>query len=190
MKILSGAAMAALSRSPLPLAVLVEMDLTAPLFLNTGGIDLVVGGSTYYGTKGLGKIEPVQDSAAEIKPMRFELSGVGPEMIALALAEPVQGKAVRVKMAIFDPDTYQVLDVRLRWAGKIDLFQIKDGADGKAILSCTAEHEGIHLVRPIVSYFSHSEQQRLHSGDLAFQYQADQFEQKILWPDRYFGRKQ
>lgn len=188
MKILSGPAIAALSRSPLPLAVLVEMDLTAPLFLNTGGIDLSIGGNTYYGTRGLGRIEPVMDSAAEVKPLKFELACAGQDMVALALAEPVQGKAVRVKLAIFDPDTYVVLDSRLRWAGRIDLFQITDGADGKCVLSCTAEHEGIHLTRPSASYFSDAEQRRINATDAAFQYQVDQLDRRILWPDRGYGR--
>lgn len=188
MKTLSTAAAAALSRSPLPIAALVEMDLSSPLFLNTGGIDLVIASSTYYGTKGLGKIEPVMDSPAEVKPVRFELACAGPEMVALALAEPVQGKAVRIKLAIFDPDTYEVLDVRLRWAGKIDLFQVTDGADGKCLLSCTAEHAGIHLTRPTARYFSDSEQRRISAIDAAFQYQVDQLDRRILWPDRSYGR--
>lgn len=188
MRTLSAPAQAALLRSPLPLAVLVEMDLTLPLNLNTASIDLVQNGATYYGTKGLGKIEAIQDTPAEVKQLRFELSAVPSTMISLALQEPVQGKAVRIKLCIFDPDTYQVLDTRLRWSGLLDVFSIEDQAGGNATLQCTAEHAGIDLIRPTASYYSDSEQRRLNPGDFFFQFNADQVEQRIVWPDASFGR--
>ena len=81
-----------------------------------------------------------------------------------------------------------MLDVRLRWAGKIDLFQIADGSDGKCVLSCTAEHSGIDLTRPTAHYFSDAEQRRISSTDAAFQYQVDQLDRRILWPDAGYGR--
>ena len=128
MRALSTAAAAALSASPLPLAVLVEMDLDAPLFLNTGGVDLTLDGATYYGTKGLGSIGAVRETPAEVAQMQFELAGVNTELIATALGSQVQGRAVRLKVAIFDPATYQVLDARLRWAGVLEGFHAATGA--------------------------------------------------------------
>lgn len=188
MRTLTSAALAALSRSPVPLAVLVEMDLTAPLNLNTGSLTLALNGTTYLGTAGLGKIEAIQETAAEIRQLKFELSGVPSTSIALALAEPVQGKAVRIKLAIFDPDTYQILDTRLRWAGYLDVMSITDGA-GTATLSVTAEHAGIDLLRPATSLYSDAEQRRLYPGDLFFQYVADQADVRVIWPSASWGRK-
>lgn len=188
MRTLTSAALAALSRSPLPLAALVEMDLTAPLNLNTGSLALTLNGTSYLGTAGLGKIEAIQETASEIRQLKFEMSGVPSTSISLALGEPVQGKAVRIKLAIFDPDTYQVLDTRLRWAGKLDVMSINDGA-GTAVLSITAEHAGIDLLRPATSLYSHAEQQRLHPGDLFFQYVADQADMRVTWPAASWGRK-
>lgn len=187
MRALSPAATAALSRSPLPLALLVELELTLPLYLNTASLDLTLGGTTYYGTRGLGKIEAIAESPAEIKPLRFELSGVPGESIALALAEPVQGKPVRIKLALFDPDTYALLDVSLRWAGRLDVMTITDG-DGTATITVQAEHAGIDLVRPQTSLYSNAEQQRLHPGDPSFQYIAEQADMKIVWPSAAYGR--
>ena len=86
MRTLSTAALAALQRSPLPIAILVEMDLASPLYLNTSSLNLVVGATTYLGTAGLGRIEAIQDSPSEVKPLRFELSGVPTTSVSLARA--------------------------------------------------------------------------------------------------------
>lgn len=185
MRTLSAPALAALQSAALPLAFLVEMDLTAQLLLNTTSLNLVIGGSTYLGTGGLGKIDPVSETASEIKQLKFELSGVPSDAVSLALEEPVQGKAIRIKLAIFDPVTYQVLDTQQRWAGLLDVMTIEDGRT-QAVLGVTAEHAGIDLQRPYTSVFSDLEQQRLYPGDLAFQFNADQVDRKIVWPAASF----
>ncbi len=188
MRTVSTAAAAALASGMVPIAVLIEMDISTPLFLNTSNIDLVIGGVTYYGTRGLGKIAPMADTPAEVKGLSFELSGVPSTSVSLVLSELVQGKAVRIKTAIFDPVTYAVLDVRQRWSGLLDVMTISDSANG-AVISVTAEHAGIDLARPATTLYSNAEQQRLHSGDLFYQFMADQVEQHIVWPDKAFFLK-
>lgn len=188
MRTLTTAAAAALSAASVPIALLVEMDLTSALNLNTSNLDLVVSGTTYYGTKGLGRISALQDTAAELRGLQFELSGVPSDLLSLALSEPVQGKAVRVKTAVYDPSTYAVLDVRLRWAGRLDVMAISD-AEGASSVTVTAEHCGIDLVRPASSLYTDTEQQRLAPGDLFFQFLADQVEQRVVWPSREFFKK-
>ena len=182
MRTLSGPELAALQRSPLPLAVLVEMDLAGgALYLNTASMDLTLSGVTYYGTRGLGKIDPVQDSPAEIRALKFELSGVPSANIALALTEPVQGKAARIKLAIFDPDTYQILGTHLRWAGRLDVMAIEDGPV-TGTLQVSAEHAAIDLLRNTPTLYSDSEQRRLYRGDPSLQYMADQVDMRVIWP--------
>lgn len=185
MRTLSTAAAAAMAAASVPLALLVEMDLSSPLNLNTSNLDLVVSGTTYYGTKGLGRIGALQDTAAELRGLQFELSGVPSDLLSLALTEPVQGKAVRIKTAVFDPDTYAALDVRLRWAGRLDVMAVNDG-EQSATISVTAEHAGIDLVRPASSLYTDAEQQRLAPGDLFLQFLAEQVEQRVVWPAREF----
>ena len=188
MKTLSTAGQAACASGKVPMSMLIEMDLTAPLNLCTSNLDLVLGGTTYYGLKGLGKINAIQTTPAEIKQIQFELSGVPSTMIALALSEPVQGKAVRMKLAIFDPATYAILDTVLIWAGQLDAMSIQDASSGGTV-AVTAEHVGIDLNRPSSSYYTDDEQQALFAGDLFFQYTSQQAEQQIIWPDKNFGKK-
>lgn len=188
MRTLSSGEAAALSAPTLPLVVLVEMDLTSPLYVCTAGIDITVGGSTYIGTGGLGQIDAVQDSPAEIKPLAFRLSGVPSAMVSLALSEPVQGKAVRIKSLMLDPSTYQPFTPRLRWQGRGDFLALADGPD-TAVITFTAEHGAIDLLRGSPSYWSDAEQRRLFSGDPSLQYLVDQVEQRAVWPAASFFRK-
>jgi hypothetical protein len=188
MRTLSTAGAAVIASGVVALAVLVEMDLTSPLNLNTTNLDLVISGTTYYGTRGLGQIDAVTETTADVRNIKFSLSGVPSSSIALALSEPVQGKAVRIKLAIYDPSTFAVLDVVPFWAGQLDVFGINDG-DPVATINVTAEHAGIDLTRPSGSVYSNDEQQRLHPGDLFFQFLADQVEQKIVWPTAAFFRQ-
>ena len=182
MRTISSAEQAALLRNPIPLAILVEMDLASgSLNLNTASLDLTIGGKTYYGTKGLGTIGTVQDSPAEIQALNFEMSGVPSADIALALSEPVRGKAARILLAIFDPDTYQVLGSHLRWAGFLDVMAIEDGA-GTATLKVSAEHCAIDLLRPSPCLYSDADQRRLNGGDPSLQYMADQVDMRVIWP--------
>ena len=187
MRALTSAAAAAILNRSVPVALLVEMQLTVPLYLNTTSLNLTINGSIYYGTKGLGAIDSIQESPAEVRGLKFSLSGVPSSNIALALTEPVQGELVTIKVAIFDPVTYQILDVRTRWSGRLDVFAIDDG--GKtATLSVTAEHAGIDLTRPSQSLMTDIEQQRLNSGDLSLQYMNDQVERVIVWPAASWGK--
>lgn len=188
MKTLSTAGQAACASGMAPMTMLVEMDLSSPLYLCTSNLNLVLGSTTYYGLKGLGKINAAQTTPAEIKQLTFELSGVPSELVSLALSEPVQGKAVRLKLAIFNPATYTLLDTVLIWAGELDVMSINDSPSG-ATISVSAEHVGIDLNRPASSYYTDDEQQRLHSGDLFLQYTSLQTDQQIVWPSQAYFRK-
>ncbi len=188
MRVLTAGALAALQRSPLPLAVLVFMDLTAPLRLNTSSLTLTWGGEEYLGSGGLGTIGAVQDTPAETRGLEFTLSGVPSTMIALALAEPVQGRTVTVSLAIFDPDTYEIQDVSPAWSGRLDTMAIEDGMPA-ATIKVTAEHAGVDLLRPIVSLYSDAEQRRLHPGDPSLQFMADQVDLRVIWPAKEFFRR-
>ena len=188
MRTRSAGEVAALSATTLPLVILVEMELTSPLYLCTAGIDITVSGSTYLGTRGLGQIDAVQDSPAEIRPLSFRMSGVPSSYIALALSEPVQGKTMRIKSLMLDPSTYQPYTARLRWQGRGDVMAISDGPD-TATITVTAEHGAIDLLRGAPSYWSDAEQRRLFSGDPSLQYLVDQVEQRAIWPAASFFKK-
>lgn len=188
MRAVSASAAAVLVGGAVPLALLVEMDLTAPLYLNTSNLNLVVGSATYLGVGGLGSIAALAETPAEVRGLTFQISGVPSDRISLALSEPVQGKPVRIKTAILDPSTYSVLDTRLRWAGLLDVMTVNESG-GMATINVSAEHAGMDLSRASTSLYSDTEQQRLNPGDLFLQFMADQVSQRIVWPSVEFFKK-
>ena len=92
MRTIAAGAATSLAGHAVPMVMLVEMDLSSPLNLNTSNATLVLGGTTYYGTKGLGKISQIGDTSAEVKGLSFELSGAPSDKISLAL----KGRAVKI----------------------------------------------------------------------------------------------
>lgn len=188
MRTISTAGAAALAGAVVCVAILVEMDLTEPLRLNTSSLDLVIGGVTYSGTGGLGQIDAIKESSGDLPRVSFTMAGVQPTSIALALGEPVQGKAVRIKCALFDSTTGALIDVRLRYSGYLDVMAVTDAPDSAAI-TVSSESAMLDLLRPAGIYFNDSDQQALFPGDLAFQFVNDQVEQKTVWPAAAFFAK-
>ncbi|AKJ28846.1 hypothetical protein [Caldimonas brevitalea] len=189
MRTLSSEVTAALSADRVAIAQLIYMALSQPVYLNTSSWDLQWNGETWRGAAGAGRVDVIDDSPGEIKGLNFELSGVPSEQIALALAEPVQGKTVEIRTAIFDPDTYEVLDAPVEWAGRLDTMSIVETPEGGAAIAVTAEHVGIDLLRPLVVRYSNPDQQRLYPGDRSLEYVIDQVEQSIVWPAASFHRR-
>jgi len=188
MRSLTTAGAAALTGSVVLVAILVEMDLTSQLLLNTAAQTLTINGLTYSGVGGLGQIDTLTESSGDFPKVRFTLAGVQPTSVALALSEPVQGKAVRIKLALFDAATGTNIDVRLMYAGYLDVMSIVDAKDS-ATISVTSESAMLDLLRPANLYFNDGDQQALNPGDLFFQYVNDQVEQKIVWPSAAYFKK-
>lgn len=188
MRTFTAPALSALAQPTVPLVVLVEMALTVPLRVNTSGWNITYGGNVYQGVGILGTIEPIDESAGSIASQRFSLSGVPSSQIALALGEQVQGKAVTIYSAIYDRDTYQLLDAVVEWAGRLDVFNIVEQGD-TCTLQATADHAGIDLLRPNTVRYSNDDQLRLFPSDVGFQYVIDQSDVPIVWPSRDFYRQ-
>lgn len=183
MRPLSAGAIAAIAADRVTVALLVEMLLSGGnLFLNHSRLDLVVNGQTYLGSHGLGQVGEVANTSSEMPKLQFSMSGAPSDKIALALTEPVRGKPVRVKAALFDTGTGAVLDVMSLYAGWLDLMSISDGRDSGATLVVTSESGTRDLLRPCNVLYTHADQLLLVDGDMAFQFQSAQVEQKILFP--------
>lgn len=188
MRTLNTAGTAAIAAPVVCMSILVEMDLTSPLNLNTSSLGLTIAGVTYSGVGGLGSIDDITESAGGLPRLNFSIAGVQPSAISLALSEPVQGKAVRVKMALFDSATGAFLDVHQIYAGYLDVMSVTDGK-ASATISVSSESAMLDLLRPTGIYYNDIDQQALNPGDQAFQYVNDQVDQKIVWPTAAFFKK-
>ena len=186
MRTLSAPAAATLGNR-LAIAQLVEMDLTAQLCLTTARESIDWLGKTYVGGKQTA-IASIQDQGGAIEGLSFQISGVSNDTLAIALAEPIQGKAVRVYTCLMDADTQAILDVVLAWAGSLDQMPITQGPN-TSVVTVTGEHRGLVFARPKGVRYADGDQQALFPGDLSLQFLVSQATHQDIWPAaRFFER--
>lgn len=187
MRTLSAPLLTALASASKGLVTLVQMDLTATVRMNSSAWTLTWDSQTWLPTAGLGSISPIEDSPGEIKGFSFALSGVSTANLAIALDEPLQGKAVTVYTAIFDTATSTIIDAVAEWSGRLDTMTIEEQG-AAATITASAEHAGIDLLRPRGLKYSNQDQQRLYAGDIFFEYVVDTADREIVWPAASFFR--
>lgn len=182
MRTLSSNGQAAVAAGALSPVLLAEFDLDGGMLaLNMTRLDLVINGTTYLGTWGLGQVGSVTNTPGEMPKLQFTFSGVPSDKIAFARTENVRGREVRLKLALYSLATKTFTDVVTRYAGWLDVLSIADGKDGAAI-SVTSESGTRDLLRASNVYYSHEDQQATAPGDLFFQYQNAQVERRIVFP--------
>lgn len=164
---------------------LVELDLAVPQYYATGGYPLQWDGKTWQAT-GIG-VEPVQDDAgSDGSQIVLSLPAVTGAQLALALVEPVEGKAVRIYDALVDPDDGTVAHAELVWAGTCNVPGIEDGA--VATMGIVCEHAAVRAFRPKPSRYTNDEQLRLHADDTCLDYDPATDAGQVVWPAASFWK--
>jgi hypothetical protein len=188
MRTIAPAAAAALAGQAVPLIGLLDLLFVVPVRLSTTPFDVVYGGNTYKGVGNLGSIDQVDDSPGEYKAMKFTLSGISNDTLAIALNEEIHNVAVQLRVGVLDPITSAILDAPLVWAGTLDQMPIEFGAQSSAI-SVTAEHRGATYSRPKPLRYTDTDQQRLFPGDTSLRFVASQANHEIVWPAASFYKQ-
>lgn len=169
------------------LALLIEMLLAEPLRVTTASIDIEHGGFTWIGGRGI-TVDKVLEQGGEVQAMRFSLSGVPSEMLAVALGTQIQGRRVRAYTALMDPDTQAIVDVMPLWSGTLDQMPINHGTES-SVVSVTAEHVAIAMSRPHGARYTDADQRRLYPGDRCLEYLVAQATHQDVWPSAAFFRQ-
>lgn len=185
MRTLTPEAQAVLEGPAVALAVLAYMGFSPAVRLASGAVAIQTGGNLYYGAGSLGAIEPVRDEAGATNGLRFALSGVPSETLALALAEETRGKACTVSLAVMDPATHAVVDQPVVWAGNLDQMPITYSGSGCTI-AASATHKGALLRRPKPFRYTDGDQQRVSSGDTSLRFVVSQSQKADIWPAHTF----
>jgi len=165
---------------------LIELQLSTTLRLTTAGHDVPWDGFTWTRAS-VGTIAAINDDANELQGLEFSLPGVPGANLSLALTEPVEGKTVRVWDALITPETGQVADAVLAWAGTLNVPSITYGPE--ALVSCTAEHRGVQAVRAKPSRYTNDEQQRISPGDTSLYFDPATDAAPLAWPKASFFRQ-
>ena len=191
MRTINAAGLALLERAQageqLPIVQLVRVDFAAlTMYLTTAGAAITWDGQSWE-PAGLGAIEPVEDTAAEMPPLRFTLPGLTPEQVYVALEPGAEGSAVRVYDAIIDPDTGTCEDAVLAWSGTLNVPELIDGPQADMII--TAEHRGMLAIRPKPSRYTDDEQRRLYPGDTSLDFDPATDAKALVWPAASYFRQ-
>ena len=188
MRTLTPAAQAALASPNVPMVLLVEMGFSPVLRACSASVDIEWDGFTWLRTGSLGAVDAVKDASGEISGLKFTLSGVPSENLALALGESARGKSCKLWCAVLDPETHAVLDAPLIFAGQMDQKPISQQGNSCTI-GVTAVHQGTLFRRPRTLLQTESAQQQLYPGDTSRRFLVSQANHKDVWPAASFGRR-
>ena len=188
MRAVATAAQAVLAGPVVPLCLLLELDFSPVVRLCTGSMAIEWAGQLYFATGSLGAVEQVVDEVQSTQGLRFTLSGVPLDSIALALSEQVRGTGCILRAAILDPTTHAVLDAPPVFTGELDSMPINYGVDS-ATVGVVAVHRGDTYRRPKPLRYTDGDQQRLFPGDTSLRYVLSQAQVQDVWPAASYFRQ-
>jgi hypothetical protein len=169
--------------------LLVQLDLdSGTLYMTDAPHDVTYDGQTWQSMYGVAGVSDLVETDGEVRGLQFQISGVPTSLLALALDEKIQGRYVTVKLATLANTTLTVDDNA--WSGSLDTMQIVYDEDGQhASIYVTAEHALARWDQPNLLRYSHQDQQRLHPGDMFFEFAERMAEVTVTWPSAEFFKK-
>jgi hypothetical protein len=128
------------------------------------------------------RIGEARESAGSREGLEVSLSGLDPAIIAIATAEPYQGRVFKLLKGYMQPDSNGIIDTaRVSFVGRMRNMIIgEDNKSAQVTLIC--EHYDVELQRPNAIRYSDAAQQKLYPGDLGCQYAAANSDKLVIWP--------
>lgn len=168
--------------------LLLRMDYSSPVRANSSGWDFIFQAETYLRTAGLGAVGAVKDTVGEIEALRFTLSGVPSENLALALNESARNKRCRLWLGICRTEPRAIVEGVLVFDGVLDQLPIEQAGD-TCTISATALHMGAFFRRPRSFRYSQAEQLEAAPGDTSGRFLVSQAQAKDVWPAASWGQR-
>lgn len=177
-----------ISGGDVPMVLFLELGYSPPTRLNSSDSTIDWNGHLWTGAGSMGGVSSTKDTSGEIAGLKFILSGVPSENIALALGESARGKSCKFWCAILDPDTREVVDAILMFQGELDQLPINlEGT--KSTIGVTAVHIGALFRRPRPFAQTASMQQQLYPGDTSRRFLVSQANHQDVWPAASYFRQ-
>lgn len=173
-----------------PMILLLQMETNPVIRLNSTPVTVSYGGFDWLGAGNFGTVEPVNDQPGDESALRFTLSGVPADSIALALGDAPDTKGARVtlSLALLDPASKAVTDVLQLFRGYIDQMPISYSAESASI-GVICSHRGETFSRPKPLRNTDGDQQKLYPGDTSRRFVVDQSQVQDVWPAASFWRQ-
>lgn len=125
----------------------------------------------------LGDVEEGNEVSAPGVTMR--LGGLDGEVVALALAEPIEGRRVNFYITAYDGGSI-ISDTVMRVSGRMDVPMISDdGTTGT--VDITVENRFIYANRPRVCRYTDEDQKRRFPGDRGCAFVAKLQDKQLQW---------
>lgn len=178
---ITGAATTASQAEIVRPVMLVYLDFASgAVYVNSADRTIVFGGNSYLGVGNLGQISDMREGAElQADGVSLQLTGVPPDLIALALTDHYQGRAAKVWLAFLDASYALIADPVLAFSGRIDTIDAEIGDTGTLTLS--AESRLIDWERPRLRYYTDVDQQTQYPGDLGLQFVSQVADETIPW---------
>lgn len=150
------------------------------IYVNSTPGPIETGGATYLGMGALGKLSPIEETS-ELKAtgISFELSGVDPSLISVALNEHYQGRRAQVLLALLDVSHQLIADPVCVWAGQMDTMSIELADTGKISVNC--ENEVVTWERPRIRRYNDEDQKARYPGDRGLEFVGGLQDKELVW---------
>ena len=170
-----------------PSTILVQMDLTSTVYLNTSPDDVEWDSQTWLGAGPLGTIGPAEESQ-DGQALEFVLSAVPQDMRNVALEEQVRNKDVYLWLAIYEPTRHYVLDAAPLWTGKLDTMSL-EFSNNTCSIRVIANAANVEYARIKTLRYTDADQQRLFTGDTSCRFVALHSQHQVVWPAAEWFKK-
>ncbi|MCG7984740.1 MAG: hypothetical protein JAY90_18560 [Candidatus Thiodiazotropha lotti] len=178
--ITSAANTQAQSNNPI-IAMMAYLDiLEGALYFNTTPYTLTYSGDDYLGVGSLGSIDQIKEQInTKVSGISFQLSGVPPELVSVALGSTYKGRDCSLYLAFLDTDHALIADPVLMFTGRMDVMTIDMGET--ATISVSAESRLADWDRPRIRRYTNEDQQLIYSGDLGLEFVNQAADKEVYW---------
>lgn len=163
-------------------AVALEFD-SATLFATSAPYDITIGADTYLGVGSLGSISAIAENPGLQAPgVTLAMAGIPRDMVTSALTEDYQNRPVTIYEVPLNLSTEApIADPIVIFKGRMDTMTIAlDGETATVEIQCTNRLADWERTSAIL--FSDEAQQRLHTGDLGFEFASGMETRRVVWP--------
>lgn len=160
---------------------LVELDFESGFVRTWTGLgDLQWNGVTWTGIGLLGKISTIEETQ-ELRAVgiQLELSGIPPDVLAIANNEQWHGRPARVFFAVLDEHQALVGEPYQVFSGLMDQMSLIEGGEARITLAC--ESRQIDLERTRARRYTTEDQRAEFPGDAGMDHVTSLQEQEIVW---------
>lgn len=171
----------ALAAGHVPLLVFVLMDFPSGILrMNNSAVTIAWGGADWIGVGRLGGIGAVEEGATlEARGLKFSISGIPRDNIAVAFGQAYQGRDCKAWAAPLTAAHAVIADPVLVFHGRMDTMDIDLGET--ATITVSAESRLADWDRPRVRRYNHEDQQIDYPGDKGFEFVPQMVEKELRW---------